>query len=259
MGKIKRSLIRSFLRTGSVGTPAWALIGEGVLAGKIQYSPKVTEETYIHEDSASKVVDSYAPSLPIEATAVHGDAVFDYVENLRINRKVLGNAETDIVNVWLYEGATLGYYEAEKQAVSIQVDDFGGDGGSAAKINFTINFIGEPVRGQFNPTPTAAFVPNPILAGLSSITFSTPTLTKAPVFNTNKLFYTAPTTVDAATLTVVPVTGGATIEITVNDDTVANGAAGGCEWEEGVNEVLISVTVGTETVIYTVEVTYTAA
>ena len=46
------------------------------------------------------------------------------------------------------------------RSVSIQVDSFGGDGGTAVKLNYTVNFIGDPVVGTFNPT-TKVFTPNP--------------------------------------------------------------------------------------------------
>ena len=69
---------------------------------------------------------------------------------MRKTRAVLGDAETTIVNVWAYETGGPSAFPAEQQAVSIQIDDFGGEGGQATKINFTINFIGDAVAGTFN-------------------------------------------------------------------------------------------------------------
>jgi hypothetical protein len=158
MAKIKRSEIQTFLNTTPSTTATYSLLGDGVVAGKISYSPKVTEEAYIHEDSATKSVESYAPSMPVEQTAVTGDAVFEFIDELRKARAVLEDAETDIVNVWMYEAGGPTTYPAEKQAVAIQIDDFGGDGGAAAKINFTINYVGDPILGTFNAT-TKAFTP----------------------------------------------------------------------------------------------------
>ncbi|MBV5322618.1 MAG: hypothetical protein JZU60_02135 [Ilumatobacteraceae bacterium] len=158
--KIKRSEVKSFLNTTPSTTATYSLIGDGVTTGKINMNPKTTEETYIHEDSASISIDSYAPVMPIESTAKNGDPVFEYVDGLRKARAVLDDAETDVVNVWLYETATLNEYPAEKQPVSIQIDDFGGDGGVAAKINYTLNYIGPSVLGTFNPT-TKVFTANP--------------------------------------------------------------------------------------------------
>ena len=152
MEKIKRSKFMTFMNITPSSTPTYALIGSGVTAGSIGYNPKVEEETYIHQDSATITVESYAPKLPIESTAVIGDSVFEFIDSLRISRAVLSAAETDIVNVWAYEAGGPAAYPAEKQTVSIQIDEFGGEGGSSTKINYTINFIGDPIPGTFNTT-----------------------------------------------------------------------------------------------------------
>jgi len=158
MAKIKRSQIMTFLNITPSGAATYALIGDGVTAGAISYNPKSEEVTYIHEDSASISVEGYAPNFPIEAIAVSGDSVFDFVDNLRITRAVLTDAETDIINVWAYLTGGPAAYPAEKQSVSIMVDEFGGDGGASAKLNYTINFVGDPIPGTFNAS-TKAFTP----------------------------------------------------------------------------------------------------
>lgn len=155
MTKIKRSQIQAFLNTTPLSTATYSLIGDGVPSGKINYNPKTSEEHYIHLDNASISVDGYAPTMPIEQTAKIGNAVFEFVDALRIARAVLEDAETDIVNVWMYKTGGPTAYPAEKQTVSIQIDDFGGDGGIATKINYTINYIGDPIPGTFNASTKA--------------------------------------------------------------------------------------------------------
>ena len=151
MAKIKRSQVKTFLQTATTPSVVLSLIGDGVTTGTINYNPEVTTETYIHEDNGTTSIERYAPTLPVEATAINGDAVFEYIDNLRKTRATLDDAETYIVNVWLYETpASTDQYPAEKQAVSIQIDSFGGDGGVSAKINYTINFIGDPVAGSYD-------------------------------------------------------------------------------------------------------------
>lgn len=150
--KVKRSQVKTFLDTTPASTPTWSLLGDGVVSGKINYNPKTTEETNIHEDSASISVDSYAPAMPAEQTAKFGDEVFDFIDALRRARAVGADAETEIVNVWAYEAAVSGAYPAEKQAVAIAIEDFGGDGGQPVKINYTINYVGDALQGTFNPT-----------------------------------------------------------------------------------------------------------
>ncbi len=158
--KIKRSQFATFLNTTPDSTATYNIIGDGVTTGTVNMNPEVTTETYIDSDTASTEIERYAPNIPIEASAKAGDAVFEFVDALRKDRAVLADAQTDIVNVWLYETPTLSEYPAEKQTVSIQVDSFGGDGGTAVKLNYTVNYIGDAVKGTFNPT-TKAFTPNP--------------------------------------------------------------------------------------------------
>jgi len=148
--KIKRSQVQTFMNTTPLTTATYRLIGDGIVSGSIAMNPKVTEETYIHLDSASISVDSYAPKMPVEGSAKNGDEVFEYVDNLRKTRAVLTDAETDVVNVWMYESGGPTAYPAEKQPVAISVEEFGGEGGVATKIKYTINFIGPAVVGTFN-------------------------------------------------------------------------------------------------------------
>jgi len=155
MAKIKRSQVMTFMNTTPSAAATYSLIGEGVTGGSIAYNPQVEEETYIHQDSATVTVESYSPKLSLEASAVAGDAVFEFIDSLRVARAVLAAAQTDIVNVWAYETGGPAAYPAEKQNVSIQIDEFGGEGGASVKINYTVNFIGDPVVGTFNATTRA--------------------------------------------------------------------------------------------------------
>ena len=151
MAKIKRSQVQSFLQTASSPSIVLSLIGSGVTTGTINYNPETSNETYIHEDGATIDVERYAPNLPVEASCVNGDAVFEYIDNLRKTRATLNDARTYLVSVWMYETPTsTDKYPAERQEVSIQIDSFGGDGGVATKINYTINFIGDPVVGKYD-------------------------------------------------------------------------------------------------------------
>lgn len=154
-GKIKRSLFAVFLNTSTTGTATYALMGQGITSQKVDYSPETSSETYVSEDSATTDVESYKPKIATKQTAIAGDAVFDFIDGLRQKRAVLNDAHTDIVMVNLYGTETTGAYPAEKNTVSIQIDDFGGDGGKSVEINYTVNMVGNPVQGTFNPTTKA--------------------------------------------------------------------------------------------------------
>lgn len=152
MAKIKRSEVKTFIDTTPATTATWSLLGDGVASNSVNMNPEVVTETYVHQDNGTTSVERYAPTSPVESTAIAGDPVFEFVDGLRKARATLSAAETEIVNVWLYETPTSGAYPAEKQAVSIQVDTWGGDGGVSNKIAYTINYNGDPVLGTFNPT-----------------------------------------------------------------------------------------------------------
>lgn len=154
-GKIKRSQVAIFLNTGTSASPTWSLIGEGVTEQTIAYNPQTSDETYVHQDSGTTDIESYKPTIPTPMTAIKGDEVFDFVDEIRKKRKVLADARSEVCIVYLYETPESGSYEAERNTCSLQVDDFGGPGGESAKLNFTINLIGDPVLGTFNPSTKA--------------------------------------------------------------------------------------------------------
>lgn len=255
---IKRSQERHFLNTGTIAEPVWSLMGVGISSAKTEMNPETTKETIITEDNARVSVDSYAPTLPIKMTAKKGEAVFDFIDAMRKARDILDAAETELVTVHVYEGAALGFYYAEKQTVSIQVDDFGGDGGKPVEINYTINFQGNPVYGGFNPTPTAEFVAAPINTILSTLVIGSVTLT--PVFATDKawLWYAGSVSNGTTTVTMTSTLSGATIT-QYDGDEVEVDQGDPASLDVGANTLTIEVTVGDETSVYEIEITRAAS
>lgn len=153
--KIKRSLLATFLNTGTSEEPVWSLIGDGVTEQTISYNPQKNDETYINQNSGVTDVESYKPTISNPMTAMKGDEVFEYVDALRIKRAVLDESVTEILIVYLYKTAAEGAYPAERNRCGIQIDDFGGAGGESAKLNFTVNLQGDATHGTFNPSTKA--------------------------------------------------------------------------------------------------------
>ena len=249
MAKIKRSQFKSFLNTGTVGTPVWSLISAGIPEAEVAMNPKTS-------DNATISVESYAPTMAIEATAIAGDAVFDWIDATRQGRDVLEDAETEIVNVWLFETPALGYYAAEKVAVSVQVDKFGGPGNTSAKIGYTINYVGDPVKGGFSPTGSE-FVALAIDTILTTMVIGSVTLT--PLFATDKswLWYAGSVANGVTTAQMDSTLSGATIVQYDEAAEVLQGAT--ASLAVGVNQLSIDVTVGTENVVYMIDITRAAA
>lgn len=150
-GKVKRSNFRTFLDVDP-GYEDWALLGEGARSSTINMNPEISEEHYIHEDSGNKEVESYAPEQDVDYVAINGDPVFEYIDALRIAEATLADAQTQVVQVWMYETDTSGAYPAQLRDVAIGVESFGGEGGATVEIPFTIHYRGDPTVGTFNPT-----------------------------------------------------------------------------------------------------------
>ena len=159
--KIKRSEFATFLNTGTKALPVWKRMGKGITSQTISYNPATTSETYINEDNATTNLDSYAPNISTPQTAYKGDPVFDYVDGLRKSRAVGGDAETEVLLVYVYDKNEGGKYSAERNNAVFQVDDFGGDGGSNVVINYTVNLNGDPTQGTvtIDEDGTVTFTP----------------------------------------------------------------------------------------------------
>lgn len=150
--KVKRSQFALFLNTGTAETPIWSLVGDGVTEMSIAYNPQTSEVVYINQDSGVTDVESYKPTIAAPMTAMAGDPVFDYVDAIRMKRKVLTDCVTECLLVYLYKDEQSGAYPAEKNACGVQIDEFGGAGGESTKLSFTLNLQGNAVSGVFNPT-----------------------------------------------------------------------------------------------------------
>ena len=129
----------------------------------------------------------------------------------------------------------------------------GGDGGKAAKINYTLDYIGTPVIGSFSPAGLA-FVPAPVNTILSTLVIGGVTLT--PLFSADNtwLWYTG--SVAASSVTMSSTLTGATIVQKVGASVVSQGGAAALSM--GLNHLTVQVTVGTEVTTYSIDITRTA-
>ena len=151
--KNKRSAFATFMNTATGSTETWKRFGKGVTSQTVSYNPTSNSEQYIDEDSATTTVDSYAPTMDGAMTTYKGEPIFEFVDKLRRGRAVGSAAETDILMVYMYApGTGSNTYEAEKQHVCIQVDDFGGEAGGSLPLNFTVNFMGDATPGTVTIT-----------------------------------------------------------------------------------------------------------
>lgn len=129
-------------------TEKLALVGNGMTSGSYSYEAQETNETYIVNDNATTLIDSYAVYLDGEMKCIHGDEVYDYINGLRYNLATGTDAETTVTLIDKYDVNEVGAFKAQKFACSISISSYGGDGGATPTIGFKINVNGDPINGS---------------------------------------------------------------------------------------------------------------
>lgn len=136
---------------------SFKIVGNGMTSGSYSYEASETNETYIVDDNATTIIDSYALSLDGEMKCIFGDSVFDYINELRRKMATGTDAETTVLLVDKYDVDETGAFKAQKFNCSISISSYGGDGGATPTIGFKINVNGNPINGTVtmtNGTPT---------------------------------------------------------------------------------------------------------
>jgi len=138
--KVKRSQIKHFLNTTPSTTATYSLLGTGVAEYGIGYNANVMSEQWIINDTATNTIESYNKSGSVSQTCYYGDAVYNYINDIRRNNYVGDDAKTDIIDIDVYDavGST---YKATKCDCVIEITNYAG--GSEPKIEYVIHYSGE--------------------------------------------------------------------------------------------------------------------
>ena len=157
--KAKRSTIQHFLDTSTTSTPTWSRLGNAVSSAEIAYNPQTEETADITMDTKVTDITGYARSFAVEGVVYPGDEVFNLIDGMRISMAVLDDLKADLLHVWAYMAPTVtgvppsevSTWPAEKVTVNVGIESIGGEGGTTAKIKYTLYDAGDPVKGKFNP------------------------------------------------------------------------------------------------------------
>ena len=120
-------------------TEKLGLVGNGMTSGSYSYEAQETNETYIVDDNATTIVDSYAITLDSEMKCIFGDEVFDYINSLRLALATGTDAETTVLCVDKYLINEDKSFKAQKFNCSISISSYGGEGGVTPTIGFKID------------------------------------------------------------------------------------------------------------------------
>lgn len=148
MQKINRDEWVEFLNTKpGESTPSFALIGVGITDKATDYNTEKTEEKWIIHRNKNVSIDSYGLTSGVEQTCYKGDEVFEFIDDIRYRLKTGSEAETTLLEVDKYsvtDETTTPKYRARLWNVAIEITSHGGE---TAKINYTINYVGDPSFG----------------------------------------------------------------------------------------------------------------
>ena len=146
--KINRDEWVEFLNTTPGGaSPSWAIIGVGITDKSTDYNAEKTEEKWIIHRNKNVSIDSYGLTSGVEQTCYKGDEVFEFIDDIRYRLATGAKADTTLLEIDKYSVTnenTTPTYRARQWTVAIEVSSHGGD---TAKINYTINYTGDPIFG----------------------------------------------------------------------------------------------------------------
>lgn len=131
-------------------TEKWDIIGRGITSNENSYGAKTTDEHWIIEENERHSVDGYSLGSDIEQTAIKGDGVFEFIDDLMYRMAKGTDLETQELEVYKYrvdETGSAPKYDARKFNVLIVPDADTIEGGAALKIKYKIQIQGDPTFG----------------------------------------------------------------------------------------------------------------
>lgn len=161
MGKIERKYLAHFINATPTDEATYERLGKDLEEYSTELSPEVdTKRNIIGETSVT--VSGYDVSSTVEPFyAEEGSKLFDFLQDIVDDRKVLDDVVTDAIEVHMWEpsGGTQDdtSFVAYKEDVHIAITSYGGDY-TGYQIPFEIHYTGKRTKGTFD-TATRKFAP----------------------------------------------------------------------------------------------------
>ncbi len=156
-GKIARKYMAHFLDAGSLCgglTPKYERLGKDLEEYNIELNPDTETSKNILGETTFKHNGYEATSEADPYYAETDSDLFKALQKIVDERLTDDNLKTNAVEVHLWTEETSGAYEAYQQECYVVPTSYGGDT-SGYQIPFTVNYVGERVKGTFNPTTKA--------------------------------------------------------------------------------------------------------
>ena len=93
------------------------------------------------------MITGYAPASDVEQKCYKDEDIFEYVDAKRRARAIESDAETQILDVFMYDKKAEGTYGAELNNAIIVISSFSGD-----SIGYSVKRNGDPIQGYVTIT-----------------------------------------------------------------------------------------------------------
>lgn len=151
MAKIERKYLAHFINAAALGSTQaeYERLGKDLEEFSAELSAQVDTKKNILGES-SIVISGYDKTGSVEPYyAEEGSALFERLQDIIDNGRVLDELKTDVVEVKLWKEAENGGYSAIREEAFIEVTSYGGDT-TGYQIPFTLHFTGNKQKGTFN-------------------------------------------------------------------------------------------------------------
>ena len=151
MSKIERKYLAHFINAAALG--ATEAVYEQLGKDLEEFSPELSAQVETKKNilgQTSVVISGYEKTGAVEPYyAESGTALFQRLQDIIDESRVLEDVKADVVEVKLWEQAEGTAYPAMKEECYIEVTSYGGDT-TGYQIPFTVHYTGNKVKGTFD-------------------------------------------------------------------------------------------------------------
>ena len=151
MSKIERKYLAHFINAAALGEES--AVYERLGKDLEEFSPELSAQVETKKNilgQTSVVISGYEKTGAVEPYyAESGSKLFQRLQDIIDEGRVLEDLKTDVVEVKLWEQGENGSYPAVREEVYIEVTSYGGDT-TGYQIPFTLHFTGNKVKGNFD-------------------------------------------------------------------------------------------------------------
>ncbi len=143
-----REVLRHYFNIGTLASPKWVLLGDGITALTEEFNPESETKQYINQSNGTTTLKSYTPSIPIEREYISDELqrwIDEKVKLLPTGSKAI----SEYVRINLLDTPVDGAYPAVKRKCTYQFDSIGGDAGAPLVNSMTLGGVGDGTQGTF--------------------------------------------------------------------------------------------------------------